>query len=74
MIVQSIDSVIQNKIHPKVDWFTVGIMVGTIFVKFGLFCLCSRFLINFIFKGGRIIVVPYLFLIKIYFWRHTKHV
>uniref|UniRef100_A0A914L1V1 Cation efflux protein cytoplasmic domain-containing protein n=1 Tax=Meloidogyne incognita TaxID=6306 RepID=A0A914L1V1_MELIC len=43
MIVQSLESIIKNNIHPKVDLFTVGIMIGTIFVKMCLFFLCNRF-------------------------------
>uniref|UniRef100_A0A915NXG9 Cation efflux protein cytoplasmic domain-containing protein n=1 Tax=Meloidogyne floridensis TaxID=298350 RepID=A0A915NXG9_9BILA len=43
MIVQSLESIIKNNIHPKVDLFTVGIMIGTIFVKLCLFFLCNRF-------------------------------
>lgn len=43
MIVQSLESILGNRINPHVDWPTIGIMVATVAVKMCLFILCNRF-------------------------------
>ena len=43
MIVQSMESIVQQRINPVVDWPTIGIMVATVLIKIFLFFICNRF-------------------------------
>lgn len=40
MVVESVESIVSDKIHPHVDWYTIGIMVGTVCVKLVLYMVC----------------------------------
>jgi len=43
LIVQSIESIARNTIDPSIDRVTLGIMLGTIAIKFTLVVICRRF-------------------------------
>lgn len=46
MILQSLESIIKNKINPNVDLITLCIMIITIVSKFLLFLACFRYFLN----------------------------
>lgn len=43
MVIESLESIAKNLIAVNCDWWTIGIMITTIVIKFGLFIVCKCF-------------------------------